>query len=275
MATVAVANNAAEALGKLIMFADGGTARTVTNLFTFDRGANPPFAVGASSTKVVGLDADKIDGYEAAAFLQLAGGTMTGVLRTIAGAVGAVALGVGDTDVGLYSSGTDKLDFATAGAKAMGINAQGQIDSPTQFRTSAYRNTTQSIGTGSFTSVQLNAEDYDVGTMHDPVTNNTRITIPTGGGGLYLIVGRFAFAANSTGVRAGKLLKNGATALAQSNINNAGAADAVALSVVSTAVLAAADYIELQVYQNSAGNLDAGHATNRELQCDLQVIRLW
>jgi hypothetical protein len=157
----------------------------------------------------------------------------------------------------------------------MGINAQGQIDSPTQFRASAYRNTTQAIGDSSWTSVQLNAEDYDVGTMHDNATNNTRVTIPTGGGGVYLIKGRVAFAATATGTRAARFYKNNATALAQVNVSNAGAADAVSQTTATIEVLAAADYIEFQVYQNSGGNLNAGHATNRELQCDLQVVRLW
>ena len=39
-------------------------AEAISGLWTFDRGAAAPFAVGASSTMVAYLDADKIDGYE-------------------------------------------------------------------------------------------------------------------------------------------------------------------------------------------------------------------
>lgn len=59
-----IANNAADMSGKIVMVADSSTGRTVTNLFTFNRGAAVPFAVGASSLKVTNLDADKLDGVD-------------------------------------------------------------------------------------------------------------------------------------------------------------------------------------------------------------------
>lgn len=57
-----IANNAADMANHIVMVADSSTGRTVTNLFTFNRGAAVPFAVGASSLKVTNLDADKLDG---------------------------------------------------------------------------------------------------------------------------------------------------------------------------------------------------------------------
>lgn len=63
-AQTTIANNAAEMSGKLVMLADGAIARTVTNLFTFDRDPSAPFAVSSGSAKVSNLDADKVDGYE-------------------------------------------------------------------------------------------------------------------------------------------------------------------------------------------------------------------
>lgn len=62
-AQTVISNNAADMANHIVMVADSSTARTVTNLFTFDRGAAVPFAVGASSLNVTNLDADKIDGY--------------------------------------------------------------------------------------------------------------------------------------------------------------------------------------------------------------------
>lgn len=41
---------------------------TITGLYTFNRGANAPFAVAAGSLVVANLDADKLDGFEAAYF---------------------------------------------------------------------------------------------------------------------------------------------------------------------------------------------------------------
>ena len=61
-AQTVISNNAADMANHIVMVADSATPRTVTNLFTFDRGAAVPFAVGASSLKVTNLDADKLDG---------------------------------------------------------------------------------------------------------------------------------------------------------------------------------------------------------------------
>lgn len=64
-----IANNAAEMVNKIVMLADGATPRTVTNLFTFDRDPNPPFAVSAGSAKVSNLDADLLDGVDSTGFI--------------------------------------------------------------------------------------------------------------------------------------------------------------------------------------------------------------
>lgn len=54
-AQVSVANNAAEISGKTVMLADGATAHTVTNLFTFNRSGSTPFSVAAGSATVPNL----------------------------------------------------------------------------------------------------------------------------------------------------------------------------------------------------------------------------
>lgn len=43
--------------------------RTITNLWTFNRGSGAPFAVPSGSAKVANLDADKLDGHDAADFV--------------------------------------------------------------------------------------------------------------------------------------------------------------------------------------------------------------
>lgn len=67
-----IANNAADMSGKIVMVADSATPRTVTNLFTFNRGGtNAPFAVGNSgAVTVTNLDADKLDGLDSVRYKQ-------------------------------------------------------------------------------------------------------------------------------------------------------------------------------------------------------------
>lgn len=185
----------------------------------------------------------------------------------------------GGGDTYLVESSANNVSLQVGGAERMAVSSTAitptlPITNAAQYRCGAYNSAGQSIATATWTSANLNSEDYDVGTMHDTVTNNSRITVPTGGGGLYYVCGILSFDSNGTGVRAGRLRKNGATVLTQCNQPNAGATDAVSVPLNTVISLNAADYIEMQGYQNSGGNLNIGSAT-RELGCTLQMVKLW
>ena len=70
MATVSVGNTSANISGDTLLTAQND--QTVTGQTTFDRDPSAPFVVTASSAVVTNLDADKLDGYEAAALAVLA-----------------------------------------------------------------------------------------------------------------------------------------------------------------------------------------------------------
>ena len=55
------------------------------------------------------------------------------------------------------------------------------------FRCSAWNSATQSVPASTFTVLTFDSEDYDVGGLHSTVTNTSRLTVPSGGDGLYLI----------------------------------------------------------------------------------------
>jgi hypothetical protein len=141
-------------------------------------------------------------------------------------------------------------------------------------RCSAYHNTTQSLTTAVEATLTFNSEDFDVGTMHDNASNNTRVTIPASNTGVYLAIGGTQFAANATGYRQLNLYKNGSTILATTVVAVSSAAQVTVCQVSAVVSLAAADYLELAATQNSGGNLNAGSAT-RSLASFLQVIRIW
>lgn len=141
-------------------------------------------------------------------------------------------------------------------------------------RCSAYHNTTQSLTSATPTALNFNSEDFDVGTMHDLVTNNTRVTIPTSNAGVYLVIGGTTFQANATGYRQLFLQKNGTTALQDAVIPVNSGSQVTAFQVLTVVSLAAADYIELIATQNSGGALTAGNASRVDASF-LQVIRIW
>lgn len=78
MANVSVANSDAGLASKTLDLLESD--QTITGLKTFSRGAASPFSVASGALVVANLDADKLDGVEAAAFLLKAGGTMVGNL---------------------------------------------------------------------------------------------------------------------------------------------------------------------------------------------------
>jgi hypothetical protein len=141
-------------------------------------------------------------------------------------------------------------------------------------RASAYHNTTQNLTTGIETVLNLNSEDFDVGAVHDTVTNTPRLTVPANNGGVYLVIGGSQFAAHATGYRQLNLYKNGGTVLATTVVPVNSGSQVTVCQVAAIVSLAAADYLELAATQNSGGNLSAGSAT-RSLASFLQIARIW
>lgn len=114
------------------------------------------------------------------------------------------------------------------------------------------------------------ADTIDVGAMHDPVTNNTRITVPASAGGLYLISALVTFGAASTnGTITVNLRKNGTTNLI-TGVDpgvNGNSSEAVTLPITVMAVLSAADYVEVRVANGGSQTIN--------FRAPIAVVRLW
>jgi len=128
--------------------------------------------------------------------------------------------------------------------------------SPTFVGCSLYKNTTaQTLSSGTATAISFNAEEFDTDAFHDNSTNNTRITIPTGKGGKYIIISAIVFASNTTGIRTISIYKNGSSLL--DTYQHAPTPSAAARCEVTNILsLNAGDYIETYAAQQSGGNLD-------------------
>jgi hypothetical protein len=117
-----------------------------------------------------------------------------------------------------------------------------------------YRDVAVAISNATWTTITWDTEDYDTNGFWASSPNATRITIPSGKGGKYLFNFSACFGSNSTGVRLCKLQKNGTDILFGNWIGASG--DAVTINGSGVLNLSASDYIEMQVYQSSAGNLN-------------------
>ena len=119
-----------------------------------------------------------------------------------------------------------------------------------------YNSASISIANNTPTVLTMDSESWDSGGMHSTSVNTSRLTVPSGGGGKYVIGGGVNFPANATGTRWAAILLNGTTVLAKVETPGNASIDAN-LNPSTVYVLNATDYVELYVYQSSGGNLNA------------------
>jgi hypothetical protein len=121
-------------------------------------------------------------------------------------------------------------------------------------RCQAVRTTNQTLGNGVATAIALDGETFDSHAMHDNSSDNSRVTIPAQQGGLYHMVGQFAFAAAFIGAWKADLRKNGTTVLASSaGIGGNRAGQDVTGQVTVLATMDPTDYVELVITQTATG----------------------
>jgi len=111
-------------------------------------------------------------------------------------------------------------------------------------------------------TIYSSADAFDTDSMHDTVTNTSRITINTAG--IYALSGVVSWVFSATGQRAARFFLNGTTSIRQVT------ADATAATVGNDQLismlynLAVTDYVELQVWHNRGSALSVDSATKFE-----------
>lgn len=130
---------------------------------------------------------------------------------------------------------------------------------------SVSKSAAQTLASNTATVITFDTELFDVDGYHSNVTNNSRMTIPTGKAGYFFLYAKFRLdAGGSTGGFELRILKNG-TAI--STLFSASPASiAVTGGQISQVVNGAVgDYFEIDVRQQTTGNQDMpGGATNAQ-----------
>ncbi len=117
------------------------------------------------------------------------------------------------------------------------------------------RATTQTITDATETTVAFTTEDFDTDTMHDTVTNNTRITINTAG--IYAVSFGCEFSGSTAYARIyAKVNLNATTVIAFEQLAGIGSGSPLAQRLCMSTLYQfdVADYIEVIVYQSSGGS---------------------
>jgi hypothetical protein len=137
----------------------------------------------------------------------------------------------------------------------------------------ATRNSNYTTSDSTHTAVPLTAEDFDSDNFHDNSTNPSRITVPTGLGGKYLVTGLITFNTGGGTRRIARLYKNGTSGTAIASVDQPlGASGYWSTTLAAVVDLAAGDYVEISGWQNSGGTLDIYADAN--IKTELTVVRL-
>jgi hypothetical protein len=137
-----------------------------------------------------------------------------------------------------------------------------------------YHNANQNVATSTNVALAFNSERFDTDAFHDTVTNNSRLTVPAGLGGKYLIHATIAWAANAdSNMRTLQLVVNGATYIAIETGPAVSTGSQPTRQTISTVYdMAAGDYVEMVVHQISGVTLAVTTAGNFSPEFGLQRI---
>jgi hypothetical protein len=143
----------------------------------------------------------------------------------------------------------------SAGTVLASISAAGVPAFPAYDGARVYNSATQSIANTTTTALTFDSERYDNGGLHSITSNTSRLTAQKAG--KYYIWASVQLAGNATGTRNLTLRRNGTTGIA--NLQRQGLASPPFTETISTvAHLAAADYVEVTLYQDSGVSLSTG-----------------
>jgi hypothetical protein len=140
-----------------------------------------------------------------------------------------------------YVDGTDGIDVSPNSLR---------------MRCKVYKSANQTLSSGAQPALSWDSEAFDVGPLHDVVTTNSRITIPTGGDtGAWWITAQVKWVTNANSYRIIRLLENGVV-LAQNIIKPTGLIDEAQSVFAVVDAPAVGTYYEVDASQVTGGNLD-------------------
>ena len=115
-----------------------------------------------------------------------------------------------------------------------------------------------SVGAGANVQIPWDSEAFDTNGFHDNVTNNARLTVPSGQGGYYTVYFAMQWASSATVARRIVAIYKNGNSSTGTFINNfeTSSVNFPSCAMSFTINLAAADWLEIDAYQGTASALD-------------------
>jgi len=172
------------------------------------------------------------------------------VAASIIAAKGDLIVGTANDTVGILTKGTDTYTLVADSAEATGLKwAAPSSGTPAFVGASLYKSGFQNLSNGVWTAITWNSEFFDTDAYHDTSTNTSRMTIPAGKAGKYLIAGMLDWS-SGTSSREIALYKNGETHRFLSKVILS-TSSTWQQNFVTVINLAVSDYVE--IYGNVSG----------------------
>jgi hypothetical protein len=171
-----------------------------------------------------------------------------GIQPTIFDAKGDLLTATANDTPARLAVGANNTKLVAASSEATGLKYVGFQGA------SVWKSANQNLTSASQTTITFDTEVFDTDGFHDNVTNNSRLTIPTGMSGKYLVTAKGDFSSNASGQRVVYHLVDGTLVnFASSAVNSASHGSYISLSAVYQ--LTAGMYVEMALYQDSGSTL--------------------
>lgn len=177
---------------------------------------------------------------------------------TLWDAAGDLVVGTGADSAARFAKGTARqylrvdASAATLEWSTLQTDVRALATPVCRVRNSANISATNNDGT----YLTFDTDVLDTDAFHSVASETSKLVVPAGLGGVYHIFAHIFFDANSTGVRSVLFRKNGTTVIAESLLPAAAAPIGTLVTISTIIDLAATDYVEVGVFQNSGGALN-------------------
>jgi len=198
----------------------------------------------------------------------------TGIFRQIVSSLGGIASAIqqvasflrAQTLSHAHTGGTDGQQLTNA---AIASNAAIAASKLAFSGCSLYKSVNEAYASGAWANLLFDSESFDTDSYHSTVANTQRITVSATG--YYFFFATVQYANNATGFRAIRFDKNNGTYYFKKshNSNDGGTVNGY-LSSSGIIYLTAGDYVQVNFYQDSGGNLNiiGGTAESTAFGCN-------
>jgi hypothetical protein len=167
---------------------------------------------------------------------------------------------VGDASTGIFPTADNKLEFRTDNVIRLELDAEGNVDLPTNSRVQGVETTFRDLVSGGQDTLEFTDVDtFDIGDWHDHTANpaDEAFTVPAGCDGTYHLLFEFEWEAATEAADAALYIMLGGNTIGTHDIarwrRTLVAADECTGAISTYAVLAAADVINVDALVTTGG----------------------